>query len=485
MLNKSNFLITLSCLTFLLFAAASKSVKITTVPSSLPTRNVDTKPLYDSNKVMAMFGKSFEDLIFCVLPPNLNSYDNQALNGEIQETISLVVKELSNNGVKVVDWQNAKQIYQEQVLNGKTQKTAVDYYIYIEKCDSKYYYHLINARNYRVDFARELGKISYEGLMIPFIGLHYKIPLEFIQYCSTTNDTEYNTLLSGSDVSAILKSSKSKFDEGIAKKFDQNSKKKDKESYYNDQYAVAINLATCYLLSKEFNKMNDVLSDLDRIQRQCSGGLELQTQYIDQLQKTCRLWNKAQDDSLRAALPESNIAKKSINISQNQDGQNGNGRYDSFEDEYRLRWAYSNAVISLFNWRGDKIDIYERFLVDKILSVNSEVFKKAEGKTDGADYLLSIRKNSWGLKDVKVRKREKNPQTGLEEEVEVIERVKKIDLTLKITNNSDGIILGTIDLVFDDAVDKVGNNVIADSDRLRTMFSSKNKVKDFYIKRIN
>jgi hypothetical protein len=142
---------------FYVLAISSSVTRLQSIPSSQNSALVKTPPKINDN---------YNNKVFCVLP---NELLIDSKRSDIENT-------LANNQVKVADIQNAKQIYLEQKLKNNTTKTQIDYYIYVEESDeNNYYYQLIDARDFKVSYARIIKDLTYENLMSPFSGFTHEI----------------------------------------------------------------------------------------------------------------------------------------------------------------------------------------------------------------------------------------------------------------------------------------------------------------------
>ena len=91
---------------FYVLAISSSVIKLSSIPTSLNSVLVKVAPKINSN---------YTNKVFCVLP-------NKLLD---KSKISEIQNALANNQVQVVDIENAKQIYQEQMLKNNTNKTQL------------------------------------------------------------------------------------------------------------------------------------------------------------------------------------------------------------------------------------------------------------------------------------------------------------------------------------------------------------------------
>ena len=422
---------------FLMIAGSSSVVKLQMLPSQKLDAIVKTVPIIKTTT---------KDLVFCVLQ---NEFSTEGTQSEIENI-------LSNNGISVVDIKNAQQIYQEQILNKNSQKTTIDYYIYIEEDkiintnnegDNKnYYYQLIDAKNFKVVFASKINTISFENFMEPFNGGSKKIDLSFIQFYKTKANLKYNELIDLKKDDEILKQSEVLISEGKSKSFPENTKSKAKESYYLDQYAICLNLATQYLLNKEFSKCNEASKLAVTIGEKVPRLYNKEAAYLEKLKKSSYIYESAIQDSINSSIKNLSGTKKSINIS--NDYKIPGFRID--DNQMIKKLLYSNAVVTLFKTNHSILDIYERELVDDILNTNTEVTQKATGKTSGADYLLSITQNSWSIPRATIEYKSEKTTNRAGEPTVVSYKVFNYDInckiTVKITNNNNAIIIGSTSL---------------------------------------
>lgn len=430
-------LLTISIATlFLIIAGSSSAVKLNMVPSQKLDAIIKTNPIIKTTT---------KNLVFCVLP---NKFSTEGTQSEIENI-------LSNNGISVVDIKNAQQIYQEQILNNNIQQTTIDYYIYVEEdkilsannqADNKnYYYQLIDAKNFKVAFASKINTISFENFMEPFNGSSTKIDLSFIQFYKTKANLKYNELIDLKIDDEILKQSEVLISEGKSKSFPENTKSKVKESYYLDQYAICLNLATQYLLHKEFSKFNEA-SKLAVTIAEKVPSLYQETAYLEKLKKSSYIFETAIQDSINSSIKNVSGTKKSINIS--NDYNNPGSRFGEIKEIAKL--AYSNAVVTLFKTNHNVLDIYERELIDDILNTNTEVTQKAKGQTSGTDYLLSLTINSWSIPAPQVEFKSEEIKnlagTVTVNDYKLFTYDIYCKITVKITNNKNAIIMGSTSL---------------------------------------
>ena len=440
---------------FYVLAISSSVIKLSSIPTSLNSVLVKVAPKINSN---------YTNKVFCVLP-------NKLLD---KSKISEIQNALANNQVQVVDIENAKQIYQEQMLKNNTNKTQIDYYIYVEESDqNNYYYQLIDARDFKVTFAIKIKELTYENLMIPFLGITHTIDLSFIKYFKTNSNNDYNNLVDSKNHDLLIKRSSEIIAEGKGKSFPDGSKNEQK--YFNDQYAILLNSATLNLLARDFNSCQEALKIAEKIFSKTSSNLTSEVEYIRQLTNTASKLSAAIEDSVNSIKPKNEISKLSINIS--------NACYDKdagFDAVKKL--MYSHVVTVLFLTKSNILDIYERDLIDNILKANTDVTQKVSGSSTGADYLLSVDKNSWvfGKPKKNTTQKEYNGTTTV-----IVKWDYNIDaqVMIKITRNKDAIIMGSSSLSF---TRKGSENDLVDFNKalVFSMLFDDGKLKDFINKTI-
>jgi len=413
---------------FYVLAISSSVIKLSSIPTSLNSVLVKVAPKININ---------YTNKVFCVLP---NELLNDSKRSEIENA-------LANNQVQVVDINNAKQIYQEQKLKNNTTKTLIDYYIYVEESDqNNYYYQLIDARDSKVSYAIKIKELTYENLMIPFLGITHTIDLSFIKYFKTNLNNDYNNLVDSKNYDLLIKRSAEIIAEGKGKSFPNGSKIKDEQKYFNDQYAILLNSATLNLLARDFNSCQEALKIAEKVFSKTSSNLTREVEYISQLTNTASKWSAAIEDSVNSIIPKNEISKLSINIS-NECKDKG-----YFDQEKKL--MYSHVVTVLFSTKSNILDIYERDLIDNVLNANTEVTQKVSGTSSGADYLLSINKNSWVVGKTQTTNTQKEDTDLLGKPkgtfTTIISYLYNIDaqIIVKITRNKDAIIIGSSSLSF-------------------------------------
>lgn len=412
---------------FMIIALSSSVSRLATVPIGSKFEKIKVK-------VSPLIKENIEGKVFCVLGNRLLDEKNRS---EIENT-------LTNNNLLVVDIKNAQQIYQEQLLNKNISKTKIDYYVFVEDGgEGIYYYQLIDARNFKVAYACKINSLSFENLMIPFKGLVHSIDLSFTQYYNTKKDKAYNEILNSNSYKEFSKRTKELVDEGKVKTFPNGTKQKIEDEFYNDLYAVCLNWATLSLLSRDFEKCKEAIDYTINVGKKTGYSLEKQDDYIEKINSVMAKWTAAVKDSLNAEnVNKENVQKKSINIS------NDSGL--SRDADKKL--MYSHVVTVLFLTSSNVIDIYERDLMDEILSANTSVTEKAKGNTTGADYLLSLAKNGWTNRiNESVKTVNSTSLTGEKKTSSVIEYNYDIEanVTVKITRNSDAIAIGATNLKFE------------------------------------
>ena len=412
---------------FMIIAFSSSVARLVTAPIGSKFEKIKVK-------VSPMIKENIEGKVFCVLGNRLLDEKNRS---EIENT-------LTNNNLLVVDIKNAQQIYQEQLLNKNISKTKIDYYIFVEDGgDGIFYYQLIDARNFKVAYACKINSLSIENLMIPFKGFEHSIDLSFTQYYNTKKDKEYNEILNSNRNEEFLKRTLDLVGEGKEKTFPNGTKQKKEDEFYNDFYAVCLNWATLSLLSRDFTKCKEAIELVRNVGKKTGYSLEKQDDYIEKINSVMVKWSAAIKDSLNSVnINKENVQKKSINISNDSD----------LSRDADKKLMYSHVVTVLFLTSSNVIDIYERDLMDEILSANTSVTEKAKGNTTGADYLLSLAKNGWTNRISESVKTVKSTSlTGEEKISSVIEYNYEIEanVTVKITRNSDAIAIGTTNLKFE------------------------------------
>lgn len=462
------YLLTISiAVLFLIIAGASAVVRL---EQMVPSQKSDV--IFKINPIIKT---TTNNLVFCVLQTEYSTAGTQ----------STIENILSNKGISVVDISNAKQIYQEQILNNNSKKTTIDYYIYVEEDEISsgnkiYYYQLIDAKDYKVAFASKINTISFENLMEPFNGSSTKIDLSFIKFYKTTDNLKYNELVDLKVDDEILKESEVLISEGKSKSFPEKTKKKIKESYYLDQYAICLNLATQYLLNREFSKFNEASKLAVTIAATKVPMLSPETDYLEKLKKTASLYETAIQDSIYSSISKLSGTKKSITIS--NDYKNTRLQKDI---QKRTKLAYSSAIVTLFKTNHTVLNIYERELIDEILSTNTNVTQKAKGQTIGTDYLLSITITSWS-----------KPKPNVENKSETIKNKdgtvtvnnyqeytynNDCKITVKITNNKNSLIVGSILLEHSNRSTYRQEYSISDSGIFIELFDD-GKLNDFFSK---
>jgi hypothetical protein len=422
---------------FLVLAASSSTVKLASHKIQQPSSvTIAQKPVLAKN----------ENLVFSVLQSNFTS----------EATRSNIENFLSNASVKIVDWTNAQKIYQEQLLTGKKSLTEIDYYILVEGDESMFYYKLIDASSFKIMYASKSKVIDYDFIMTPFNGAKTDIDLSFVQYFVTIDNKSYNEILNSNNIQEVINKSNELLlseNENI-----NNAKKSIKEKYFNDKYAVCLNLATSYLLMKEFDKSRETLKKADQLIQQTSSSLIKESYYIDLLNSTSKKWEAAIKDSIMQSNSEVARLKKSLNINNensffSKDLRDRN-RGERNRETGPLKFAYLNAVLSLFKSSSNNVDIYDRDLVNSILSTNTEVTKRAAGNTSGADYLLTVFVDNWSNPDPTVTSETINqtdllgrPNGKTEIRTTYTNNIN-VKITVKLTNNKDATIAGTQQLEY-------------------------------------
>jgi hypothetical protein len=475
-MNNKYFHSILTAVIFIIIAASSKVVEMTALSSPRKEIIVKSKPIINRDP---------SKLVFCVL-------ENEFIDEKLRSDIEIL---LSSNGIQVADITNAKQIYLEQTLNKSTSKTTIDYYVYVEtfrlpsdpqSSTPVYFYQLIDGRDSRVDYAAKINAINYENLIAPFAGPARKIDLSFIQLFKTQNNTQYNQLIDLNNDSDILKSSEVIVNEGKTKTFPQNTKPKIQEEFYYNQYAVCLNLATQYLLKKDFTRCKEASQLAANYASKVSDITYITNpEYNAKINQAVSKWEKAIQDSIQFEKASIN-GKKSINI--NNDWTEKGNRNSKDDMRFKMKFAYSNAVVSLFNASHSNLDIYQRSLIDNILSTNTQVTQKAIGQTSGADYLLSILINNWDIPRPVVETH-KDPQYDLKGNIKAYNTwyTYKYDvkcrIVVKITNNKDAIIMGSIPLEFINNQEYQEQRVFSSVDIFNSLFDD-GRLRDFYSKTI-
>lgn len=412
---------------FYVLAISSSVNRLQSIPSSQNSASVKTSPKIKNN---------YKNKVFCVLP---NELLIDSKRNDIEST-------LANNQVQVVDIQNAKQIYLEQKLKNNTTKTQIDYYVYVEESDeNNYYYQLIDARDFKVAYARQIKTFSYENLMAPFLGFTHEIDLSFIKFFKTKANNDYNNLVESKNNEMLKKRSAEIIAEGKGKSFPTGSKSKDEQNYFNDYYAVLLNAASLNLLARDFTSCQEALKIATSISSKTSANFSREDVYISQLTNTALKWSAAIEDSVNSIVPEKELSKLSINIS-NDCYPNGRSNKAGLIDHIK-KLMYSHVVTVLFSTKSHMLDIYERDLIDNILNANTEVTQKAIGASLGADYLLSIIKNSWVNQTKKLVTYEKGADG---KQIQIVKYQYNIDnnVSVKITRNEDATIAGVTSLIF-------------------------------------
>jgi hypothetical protein len=442
---------------FYVLAISSSVTRLQSIPSSQNSALVKTPPKINDN---------YNNKVFCVLP---NELLIDSKRSDIENT-------LANNQVKVADIQNAKQIYLEQKLKNNTTKTQIDYYIYVEESDeNNYYYQLIDARDFKVSYARIIKDLTYENLMSPFSGFTHEIDLSFIKFFKTNANNDYNNLVESKNYEMLKKRSAEIIAEGKGKSFPAGSKSKDEQKYFNDHYAVLLNAASLNLLARDFTSCQEALKIARSISSKTSSNFSREDVYINQLTNTALKWSAAIEDSVNSIVPEKELSKSSINIS-NDCYNNGRsdkaGRIDQIK-----KLMYSHVVTVLFSTKSHMLDIYERDLIDNILNANTEVTQNAIGASIGADYLLSINKNSWVNKTDRLVTYEKGADG---KQIQIIKYQYNIDnqVLVKITRNKDAIIMGSTSLKFE-RKDVANNLVVYKTPFLFSKLFDDGKLNDF------
>ena len=271
---------------------------------------------------------------------------------------------LINNGVRVLSAPTTGA--KDKRLNYFGKIPTVNYYVWIGKSDGCYCYKLIDAQTFKLLYINIGPKLDSRFIMAPFVHKIKRIDMKFAQYILTFKDDKYNNIIntgSSQEVNKACSEYIKKSDEILNDKITAN--KKEKAAYFNDKYAVHLNLATNCLLMRDFVNCEANILKAEEISMhvRMKNNYDLEGAYSKILNSKKIELQNAIKDSIDETRPKTNSEKKvSVKLYyKNHEGMN----YD--ENHYASSRAEDRgdlyAAVELFQCFSDKIDMYEWELV--------------------------------------------------------------------------------------------------------------------------
>jgi len=303
-----------------------------------------------------------------------------------------------------------------------------------------YYYLLIDAKTFKLLYANKRTAINYNIIMEPFLEQTKTIDLSFAHYFLTYNSKTYNDIVALGD-NQKTKDASIKFinssDDSLYIKL-KYSKKKDgwwkAREYFNDKYAVYLNLATSSLLMRDFANCNANTQKAEELEIEYTFREGV---YSRKLKSTTIELQSTINDSIAARGYVNALNKKTMVINNEFRSGAPHKRFADKKLDASLHMAYFNAIISFFKEGPKNVSLDLANLIDSWFSpdyyARQRLLKKFRPDLNylNADYVFSVSLKDWELDCPKDLKHDGQ-----------FENRFNLNASLKISDNKAGFLLG-------------------------------------------
>lgn len=465
---------------FTIIAASSRSVKLASLPLQTKNQRINVGRILPGDGI---------NKTFCVC------HAKSIAEEIVQETESV----LANNQVKVIDWSNLKKIQAEKELNMDDSRAVVDYYILINGTTPLfpgkkiYYYELLEAATSKILFAGQSEKITYEFLMQPFFEGSREIELNFTKYFKTATYQNYNSSLNAGNNNEIIKESNS-----IASQVDDNTLLNSKSKFKADIYGVYLNLATSYLLLRDFQHCFQSITKANEIRDKYNYAFNDENSYSDKLYNTCLNWEEAINDSINIERSKMKIAKKSITFKSERFKESYNIRMSSkighsANTISALESAYFKVAQAFF--KKFEFDINEKNRIETMLdqvavttTYNGKstrdlgIISNSNSKSTGADYLIDIEAPLWTNEPSSTREDLIGASSQLSNPLPYNNNING-SIKIKVTSIGSGLLIGSQTFSYSNVGNKNKPEDLSDDELLNKIFNE-NQVLSNFIKKV-
>ena len=452
---------------FIIIAASSSTVKLASLPVQTKNQIINVGRIQPGDGI---------NKTFCVCHAKSIALEI------VQETESV----LANNQVKVIDWSNLKKIQAEKELNMDDSRAVVDYYILINGTTPLfpgkkiYYYELLEAATSKILFVGQSEKITYEFLMQPFFEGSREIELNFTKYFKTATYQNYNSTLNAGNNNEIIKESNS-----IASQVDDNTLLNSKSKFKADIYGVYLNLATSYLLLRDFQHCFQSITKANEIRDKYNYAFNDENSYSDKLYNTCLNWEEAINDSINIERSKMKIAKKSVTFKSE--------RFNSANTISALESAYFKVAQAFF--KKIEFDINEKNRIETMLDQiavtttykgkstrDLGIISNSNSKSTGADYLIDIEAPLWTNEPSSTREDLIGASSQLSNPLPYNNNING-SIKIKVTSIGSGLLIGSQTFSYSNVGNKNKPEDLSDDELLNKIFNE-NQVLSNFIKKV-
>ena len=258
-----------------------------------------------------------------------------------------------------------------------------------------------------------------------------------------------------------------------------------KSKFKADIYGVYLNLATSYLLLRDFQHCFQSITKANEIRDKYNYAFNDENSYSDKLYNTCLNWEEAINDSINIERSKMKIAKKSVTFKSE--------RFNSANTISALESAYFKVAQAFF--KKIEFDINEKNRIETMLDQiavtttykgkstrDLGIISNSNSKSTGADYLIDIEAPLWTNEPSSTREDLIGASSQLSNPLPYNNNING-SIKIKVTSIGSGLLIGSQTFSYSNVGNKNKPEDLSDDELLNKIFNE-NQVLSNFIKKV-